>query len=147
MRYVVHGAHQQSGQEANFVIEAATAAHAEARANEMGFLVHSVLQQPVHVAPQTDIERLASAVRSGPPIVVRPAKQVQTIEKTGKEWKAVILLGGVMMIAGLVVFALTIASDARPSGPNVGAIAGLVAFIVGLVVYGIGRVGAWWYHG
>lgn len=61
-------------------------------------------------------------------------KQTQTIEQTGKGWKAVILIGGIFLLIGLPTMAIDV--------PIGGSMTGL-----GLATYLIGRIGAWWYHG
>jgi DNA-directed RNA polymerase subunit RPC12/RpoP len=64
---------------------------------------------------------------------------VQTIEQTGKEWKAIQLLGALGMIVGTVGGCNAIGSE------NAGGWFTL-AFI-GFVVLLSGRMGAWWHHG
>ncbi len=65
---------------------------------------------------------------------------VQTVEATGKGWKGVQLVGGFIFLA---MMALTCAANADSANPVffvLGAIGGLVLFV-------LGRVGAWWHHG
>ena len=59
---------------------------------------------------------------------------VQVIEQTGKDWKVAQGVGAVGMLLGVPT------CFASPD-------AGSVLLILGLGVYTVGRVGAWWYHG
>lgn len=60
--------------------------------------------------------------------------KVQTIEATGKSWKAAQLLSALAMIVGVLV------AIALPP-------LGIFMFIGGLFVFCIARIGAWWHHG
>ena len=60
---------------------------------------------------------------------------VQTIEQTGKKWKAGQLVGAFMMVAAPVSLAL--------ESPTLA----IALFFFGLAVYVGFRVGAWWGHG
>jgi len=59
---------------------------------------------------------------------------VQTIEQTGKAWKAAQLLGAVVLLVGIV---WGMAGGGLPSA---------ILGVCGLVAYIVGRTGAWWYH-
>ena len=63
---------------------------------------------------------------------------VQTIEATGKKWKALKVLGGV--IAGLFA-SLAAAGGAAPD------IVAFLLLLAGGIAWITGRVGAWWNHG
>ena len=67
----------------------------------------------------------------------------QTIEQTGKRWKAVQLVGGLVMVLGVGMCSL------MPRGGDYEAqmTAGVGLLAIGLVVLIAGRLGAWWYHG
>jgi hypothetical protein len=82
--------------------------------------------------------------------VVAQAPMVQTIQATGKVWKAVILMGTLLTIASAVVFGLSFAliEPGSASGAT-GAVAGLACLgtFVGLFTFILGRIGAWWFHG
>lgn len=69
-------------------------------------------------------------------------RQVQTVERTGKAWKLVQLVGaGVSILATVWTVAKLSGSPEATAGPQmVGILLGLAAFIVG-------RIGAWWFHG
>ena len=58
-----------------------------------------------------------------------------TVELTGKEYKAMMLLGGVAIPIGLVSVYL--------GAPQFGT----VTVILGLIVYFSARIGQWWHHG
>ena len=70
------------------------------------------------------------------------APRVQAIEKTGKKWKACILLGYLLMLAGLIGVWLSFLKQSEKTLIGCGAI-----WALGLGLYIYGRVGAWWYHG
>ena len=59
---------------------------------------------------------------------------VQTIEKTGKDWKVAQAVGAVAMLLGLPT--CVVSGDA-----------GAVVMLLGLATFIVGRVGAWWFHG
>lgn len=67
----------------------------------------------------------------------------QTIEATGKSWKATQFVGILVFFAGFFVWALALAvPDLRRVGPPAG-----IAAVLGFAAYIIGRIGGWWYHG
>jgi hypothetical protein len=68
-----------------------------------------------------------------PPPQPLPHK-VQTIEATGKSWKAIQLLSGLSMCVGIVVFMIS---------PAVGTL----MLIGGFFFFVFARLGAWWHHG
>ena len=61
-------------------------------------------------------------------------KGTQTIEQTGKQFNALILVGVLLILFGIPVWAISFP-------------AGALMVIVGIVVYAMGRVGGWWHHG
>jgi hypothetical protein len=75
------------------------------------------------------LRRLASRSRSTDPI--------QTINQTGKAWKAAQLVGAVILLVGIV---WAVAGGERARVPS--AILG----VSGLVAFAAARIGAWWYH-
>jgi hypothetical protein len=69
-------------------------------------------------------------------------RRVQIIEKTGRGWKAVRVLGWLLIVAGVMVLRAGRATR-DPSRAPVGwwiAGAGVACLITG-------KAGAWWYHG
>lgn len=76
-------------------------------------------------------------------------RQVQTVEQTGKFWKAQQLLSACVAILGVVLACAGIGSDSRHAGQGVHALGGIGVLMVlgGLVWFFIARVGAWWNHG
>lgn len=80
-------------------------------------------------------------------------RQTQTIQATGKLWKLLQLVGGILMVGSVAVGCtgfFGLAGDANPeAGAAGGAIVGLsvLGLAAGLIVYLIGRLGAWWFHG
>jgi len=63
--------------------------------------------------------------------------KVQTIEVTGKKWKAWKLVGGLAMFIGSPIFALLSGSLA----------VGGITFFVGLIIFSFAGFGSWWHHG
>jgi hypothetical protein len=61
--------------------------------------------------------------------------QVQTIEQTGKEWKAIQVIGGF----GVVVGVICVMAEAAEIG--------LALAVAGFLMFICGRLGAWWCHG
>lgn len=85
---------------------------------------------------------------------------VRLIELTSKKWKMKQLVGGLLMLGGTVVgiaalcIIAVITDRPKQSDPILGVIAlysviaiSCLAWIVGLCLYVVGRVGAWWHHG
>ena len=62
--------------------------------------------------------------------------KVQTIEVTGKKWKAWKLVGGLTMFIGSSALALL--SNSLPVGG--------ITFFVGLLIFSFSGFGAWWHH-
>ena len=69
-------------------------------------------------------------------------RTVQVIEKTGRTWKEVRVLGWLLILVGVVVLFVGWAAD-HSSGVAVGWGLGLM----GVCCLWISRAGAWWYHG
>lgn len=63
-----------------------------------------------------------------------PMNGVQTIEATGKKYKAIQAVGFVLVLIGVLLFVV------GPLG------AAGVFFCIGLVILFYGRIGAWWHH-
>ncbi len=78
------------------------------------------------------------------PVAQTPHKwrTVQVIEKTGRTWKRVRVLGWLLILAGVPVLLVAWAAD-HSSGVAVGWAFGLM----GVGCLWISRAGAWWYHG
>lgn len=102
--------------------------------------------------PRSDIELIQEAFRrqqSRPQVVVRPAPLVQTIERTGKKWKALMLIGFLTFLGGLgncTVSMMAVGASQNAASAGFGALGFLIA-IAGLVVLIVGRIGGWWHHG
>lgn len=73
---------------------------------------------------------------------------VQTIERTGKKWKAWMLLGAITMVLSVLgaIGAVAIANIAPDQAATALLLSALV-FFVGFVMFLIGLIGGWWYHG
>jgi hypothetical protein len=66
------------------------------------------------------------------------------IEKTSKKWKAIQALGAGIMCLGVVS---CVAGISSPDKSEFTAMFMAACFLIGLVLYIRGRVGAWWHHG
>ena len=67
--------------------------------------------------------------------------KVQTIEKTGKGWKLVQLMGGLIVVVGVVFGYWEWTEGVFPSE-------GFFIYPgIGVVIYLSSRIGYWWYHG
>jgi hypothetical protein len=69
--------------------------------------------------------------------------KVQRIEATGKVWKAIMLVGGLLIVASVPFVVMR--SWAEQVG--IGWVGAISVFAVGTTAYAVGRAGAWWYHG
>jgi len=76
-----------------------------------------------------------------------PIRGTVTIELTGKRWKALQLIGGSGFVAGLFFWAAVAGGNYSPEFNSVGRIATPLLIFGGLLLYSIGRIGGWWYHG
>ncbi len=93
----------------------------------------------VRLVPQAQVVAYATPVQ--PTGVMNP--RVQTVEATGKLWKACQALGVLAIIVGVVVL---IAGAQTKDNEGMVAI-GALLFILGFIGYVIGRACAWWFHG
>lgn len=73
---------------------------------------------------------------------------VQTIEKTGKLWKAVRVAASLTLLTGLTIYAGMWVMSADPNFEST-AVRSWPLIIAGMSVpvYVVGRIGAWWFHG
>jgi hypothetical protein len=76
------------------------------------------------------------------PVAYKPV----LIEQTAKRYKAMQLLGGLMMLGSLVVMVPSCVSMDK-NGPGKQAAIGVLVGLVGAVIYVFGRFFAWWRHG
>lgn len=79
----------------------------------------------------------------------RRSRQVTTIELTGKKWKAMSLVAGLLVglgIAAAIGGLVWAAKTADPRGALLTMI-GLIGFGVGTVLGMVSQIGAWWNHG
>lgn len=88
-------------------------------------------------------DRAETCPRCGGPILVsaNPGyRPVQPIEQTGKQWKMLQLVGGILLVGSLVsaIWAL--------DGSEMAAMATILLFAGGFTMAVIGRLGGWWYH-
>ena len=90
------------------------------------------------ICPGCGLQTTAMPVQVQPkkkPVHVNTHPKVQTIERTGKKYKAAMLVGGLVTILGVVGIT---------SG---GSEHGMPMVVIGLAVYFVAKVGAWWAHG
>jgi hypothetical protein len=75
-----------------------------------------------------------------PPVHYQSPPAPVLIEQTGKQWKAMQLIGCIMVLVGglLVVGACSGSMETETA---------LRVLIIGAAVATLGRIGAWWYHG
>jgi hypothetical protein len=69
------------------------------------------------------------------------ARTVQTIEKTGKQFKLAMVLFTLLWIVGAVTCAAGVSSHSSAQGW------GVVMVVVGLLGFVVTRIRAWWAHG
>lgn len=87
--------------------------------------------------------RAEACPRCGAPIANRTVHTpVHVQEKTAKQFKAQMALGGVAMAVGAVFFFVAM-SNASPGAT----FASLIFSVAGLVIYVSARIRAWWHHG
>jgi len=134
IKYHITGVERTSGKPIEITLEAPTPSAAEEQANRLGVVVErlDLDQSAIIPAPAAP---LVPSTPSGQPVIMRPAKQVQTIEKTGKQWKGAQLVGGLLLVAALA------------AAWFVGGVLAWSMFILGVIVLVVAHVGAWWYHG
>jgi uncharacterized membrane protein len=68
--------------------------------------------------------------------------EAQVIEATGKDTKAMQLIGFFLAVAGVVIF---VAGSSTKSEGTIGL--GVIISIIGFALLTIGKVSAWWHHG
>tara|TARA_R100000808_G_C2101391_1_gene118356 strand:+ start:317 stop:535 length:219 start_codon:yes stop_codon:yes gene_type:complete len=71
------------------------------------------------------------------------SKHVRTVEQTGKAWKMTQMVG----VAGAIVGGCFIALGATSESESNGVAIGLAIMVPSLLVWFVGRAGAWWFHG
>jgi hypothetical protein len=133
-RFKVYGAREDSGEDAIEQVEANDADEAEAIARHRGLLVRRVVELE---GPEPSPSSTAVYVSGG--------RATQTIEATGKLWKAVQLLGALSAIAGAVAMVVGF-NQGGAGGENPAAI-GILLLLAGLLAFLVGRIGGWWFHG
>lgn len=71
----------------------------------------------------------------------KPLK-AQTIERTGKKWKSVIVVGALAAIIGTIVLVAGVTDESAAA-----IAAGVIVLLTGITMTLVGRIGAWWFHG
>lgn len=134
MRFRVQGADISTGERLELLLEAPDEKAARRRANESGLRVESVVEAPP---------------KSAEPMLVRMEPgYIQTIEQTGKTWKALLLVSLVLLTLGIGSCSWAVMRDPRAlTRPPLLSISGATLAIVGLAGVIVARVGAWWKHG
>jgi len=82
-------------------------------------------------------DKAPSCVKCGRPMAA------QAIEATGKVWKGIQVAGGAVVALSFVGCMMSFTGE----GPGAGTVPAIVGMIAGLVMWLVGRMGAWWYHG
>jgi len=85
-------------------------------------------------------DKAASCLHCGYP--TRAPGRAQIIEKTGRGWKAIRVLGWLLVVVGVLVLRASLATHAGDTRRFGWLITG-----VGAACLITSRVGAWWYHG
>lgn len=79
-----------------------------------------------------------------------PQQHVQTIEKTGKKWKLMMLISGLVAVAACplsMILAPFVESTFGATAAMVVMITLNLAFIVAVLVFIVAKIEAWWHHG
>jgi len=160
MRYRILGTDPETKQELALIVDAPTAAEAEKLARAKGISIVSTEPEPAGTPEAGESEKPAPKPGGStqgandddelPRVVLTmPVPgSVQTIELTAKPWKAILFFGAFLMILGLLGAGWAIVSDPRSlTNPPLLVYLGAGAFVGGLLVFIVGRLGAWWYHG
>jgi len=94
-------------------------------------------------------DKAESCPHCGNPLAARPdvisGRQVRTVEKTAKRFKAHIILSTLILLAG-VVWAVGSCAESPRGEQNVSPGAILLC-LVGFVWHAVTRFRAWWHHG
>ena len=138
MRFRIVGHEVTGAQPIELGLDADSAQQARRRAIELGVRVESVSEIDAR-APGAGIE----------PVLVRMEPgYIQTIERTGKPWKALLLISLVFLTLGVASCSWAVVRDPRAlSHPPLLSVSGATLAIVGLAGVLVARIGAWWKHG
>ena len=148
MRYRIVGRDEKTKRPMTLIVDAPTANDAEDIARGRGVAPESTEPEPKET-PKADPATASADSGDDEPVLVRMEPgYVQTIERTGKPWKGVLLIGALLMLAGVGSCGVILLSDPRHiSHPPITVwIAGGIA-LAGFIVFIVGRFGAWWFHG
>ncbi|MGK0259430.1 MAG: hypothetical protein ACI96M_002872 [Candidatus Azotimanducaceae bacterium] len=77
-----------------------------------------------------------------------PAPRVQTVEQTGKGYKALMVIGVLFILLGGIAMgvAASAGQSGNPDSEGAGGI-GMALIVLGIMLNIFARVGAWWNHG
>jgi hypothetical protein len=148
VKFRITGAHRETGDEMDLVIDAATPSAAEERANGMGVLIERIELETTPTAPAATPAADMAPPQPVPQVVqpvqytMPPPAHQPVPQKTAKIWKALQLFGGLLMVGGCPAGII----GATRGATEIGAV-GVVAFLVGLFFYVGARIAAWWFHG
>lgn len=78
-----------------------------------------------------------------PPVLAGSPPRVQTVEATSKIWKACQALGVLGILVGVTMLIIGIQTSGNR---GLTAIGGLL-FVVGFILYLVGRICGWWFNG
>lgn len=153
MRYRIIGQDPDTGTSIDLIVDAPSAQKAQAIAEARKIKVQRIEPEPDAPPPPTSLTESKTDADDDndkkEPVLVRiEPGYVQTIERTGKNWKALLLLGSLLLLGGLTSCGWAMLSDPRAltSPPLLAWIGGSIA-LTGFVIFLFGRFGAWWFHG
>ncbi len=89
----------------------------------------------------------AAAAYAPQQVAAAAPRRVQTIERTGKGWKLMLLLSMVAMVWGVVWFMMELSATSASGMPNDSIAFAVLLFVGGLLLAIVARIGAWWFHG
>jgi hypothetical protein len=75
-------------------------------------------------------------------VTINTAPRVQITERTSKEWKVPMLIGGLMFLCSPLGCAAAIGTGSYELG-----VISVMAFLFGPLVWFLGYAGGWWHHG
>lgn len=122
-------------------LEAVDEPAARRRCLEQGIRVTSV-------TPEATTGAIGSVIAEKPVLVRLEPGYIQTIEQTGKVWKALLLVSLVILTLGITSCSWSVIRDPRAlTHPPLLSFIGAALAIVGLAGVIFARIGAWWKHG
>lgn len=88
-----------------------------------------------------ELNEVAPARGKGRPAIDTYAKKTTTVQATAKIWKLLILIGGLGLLTGICMTVGGMSSDNKSVSGF-----GIIATILGIGSYVVGRFGKFWFH-